>query len=449
MERNLKIGLGQVNITPPIGISLMGYFFDRKSVGIHDEIYAKTILLDDGKTKAVIICCDLADIEREMVLKAKGLMEKELGISSGNVLIHSTHTHTGPVTKSEPIIGTKDEGYLEILPRLLLGSVISAKNNLTDAKIGFGSGREENISFNRRYLMKDGKVRTNPGYNDKNIVRAMGPIDPEVGVMKLEDKTGNLMGLLVNFACHPDTVGGNLISADYPGVISKMIKKMKGNHVMIAFANGTCGNINHCDRIGGKIRKSYFDQAKWMGTILGGEVLKVCEKIECQSQSILKVAHKELDITARIPSPGELRFARRLVQVGIEGLAKEEKEEISKHTNFFGDEVIWAKMLIDLAEKKKRTEKVDVQVIRVGNSAIVSLPGEVFVEFGLRIKKNSKFKPTLVAELNSLVGYIPTEEAFSQNKGYEQRLGASKLVPEAGDLIANAAISLLKEVGVK
>lgn len=460
MAQNLKVGLGEVNITPPIGESIPGYFEDRKSTGIHDELYAKTVLLNKGKIKVVVIFCDLIGIEQKTILKVKELIEKEVGIPKENIIIHSTHTHTGAPTVSAFGVN-ENEDYLKILPELLFGSVIEANNNLKEAKIGFGSGKEEDISFNRRYLMKDGTVRTNPGYGNKNIVKPAGPIDPEVGVIKIEDKMGKLMGILVNFACHPDTVGSdlisaehpgissnNLISADYPGVISKIIKKIKGEDLVTIFATGTCGNINHCDFIGGKLKRGYFKHTEWMGTILAGEVTKVLEKIETQSQSILKIVTKKLDIPVRIPSSQDLKFAQRLIKVGIEGLTEEEKKELKSRPNLFGNELFWAKELIYLSQEKKKTEEVEVIVIRIGDSALVFLPGEVFVEFGLKIKKNSRFKPTLVIELcNSGLGYIPTNEAFIQNTGYEERLSrSSRLIPEAGDLITKAAINLLKEV---
>jgi len=460
VAQNLKVGLGEVNITPPVGISIPGYFEDRKSTGIHDELYAKAIILDDGKTKVVIISCDIIGIEQEAILKIKELINKELGIPKENIVIHSTHNHTGPATVSAFGV-SKDKDYLKILPKLLLGSVIEANNNLEEAKIGFGSGMEKDISFNRRYLMKDETVRTNPGYGNKNIVKPAGPIDPEVGVIKIENKIGKLRGILINFACHLDTVGSdlisaehpgasfnNLISADYPGVISKLIKKIRGEDITVIFATGTCGNINHCDFIGGKLKRGYFKHTKWMGIILAGEVIKTLEKIETQSQPILKIATKKLNIPVRIPSPQDLKFAQRLIKVGIEGLTEEEKIELRNRPNLFGNELFWAKELIYLSEKKKKTEEVEVQAIRVGNSALVCLPGEVFVEFGLKIKKNSRFEPTLVIELcNSGLGYIPTREAFIQNTGYEERLSrSSNLVPEAGDLITKTAINLLKAI---
>ena len=460
VSQYVKVGLGEVSITPPIGESIPGYFEDRKSIGIHDELYAKTIILDDGKTKVVIISCDIIGIEQETILETKKLTNKELGVLENNIVIHSTHTHTGAPTVSAFEVN-KNEDYLEILPKLLLGSVIEANNNLKQAKIGFGSGKEEDISFNRRYLMKDGAVRTNPGYGNKNIVKPAGPIDSEVGVIKIEDNTGKLMGILVNFACHLDTVGSdlisaehpglssnNLISADFPGVISKIIKKIKGEDLIVSFATGACGNINHCDFIGGKLKRGYFKHTNWMGTILAGEVIKVLEKIETGSKSILRIATKKLNIPVRIPSSQDLKFARRLVQVGIEGLSEEEKKELKSRSNLFGNEIAWEKELIYLSKEKKEAQKVEITVVRIGDSALVFLPGEIFVEFGLKIKKNSKFKPTLIIELsNSGLGYIPTKEAFMQNTGYEERLSrSSRLIPEAGDLITETAINLLKEV---
>ena len=460
MASYLKVGLGKVNITPPIGTSIPGYFEDRKAIGIHDELYAKSIIFNNGEKEVLIISCDLIGLEQETILEIKDRINKEMNISRENIVIHTTHTHTGPATVS--VFGvSRDESYLKILPKLILASAIEARNDLKEAKIGFGSGKEESISFNRRYLMKDGTVRTNPGYKNQDIIKPAGPIDPEVGIIKIENDKGKLRGVLVNFACHLDTVGSdlisaehpgassnNLISADYPGVISKILEKIKDKGVITVFFTGPCGNINHCDFIGGNLKRGHFNHTRWMGTILAGEVIKVLEKIETRKEPILKIASERLTIPVRIPSSEDLKFAQRLVRSGIEGLTEKEKRKLRTRPNLFGNEVAWARELIYLSKEKKRTEKVEIAVIRIGNSALVCLPGEVFVEFGLKIKENSKFKPTLVIELcNSGLGYIPTREAFRQNTGYEERLSrSSRLIPEAGDLIRETAINLLKEL---
>lgn len=452
-----KVGLSEVVITPPIGTSLVGYFEDRKSTGIHDHLLAQTILFETPETRVVLITCDLVALLPETVLETKGLIAKILPIPSDNIFIHTTHTHTGPATVGAFGV-EKDEEYLKFLPKFLVGSVKEAFHNLAPARVGFGSGKEDGVSFNRRYLMKDGTVRTNPGGGDlweimagkgnPDIVKPAGPIDPEVGVIKIESEDGRLRAILVNFACHLDTVTGKRISADYAGVLRQVIRKVKGDNVMVGFFCGTSGNINHVNFQTGNFKMGYFAHTQWLGTILAGEVLRVTEKIDCAPVSVLKTASATFDILIRKPKPEELKLARKLKEVGPEGLTGEEKLEWERRNNLFGDEIAWAKELILVVEEGKEKEVVPVGAFRLNDSAIAFLPGEVFVEFGLRIKSESRFKPTLVFQMvNGGLGYLPTREAFKQGTGYEERLArSSKLVPEAGGLITETALKLLNSL---
>ncbi|MFH2069172.1 MAG: neutral/alkaline non-lysosomal ceramidase N-terminal domain-containing protein [Candidatus Omnitrophota bacterium] len=451
---NPKIGLAEVDITPPVGSSLVGYFEDRKSTGVHDNLFAQTFIFQSGETQIVLITCDLIVLLPDTVNEVKELISREFSIMPENIFMHSTHTHTGPATASAFGV-EQDVNYIRSLPGRIAGSVRQAVLNLAPGRIGFGSGVEAGVSFNRRYLMKDGTVRTNPGAGDAwdkiigkgnpDIVKPTGPIDPEVAVMRIENEFGNLRAVLVNFACHPDTVGGNLISADYPGVIRRLVRKIKGENVLVSFFNGACGNINHLDFWTGKVKTGYFAHTEWMGTILAAEVIKVCEKIDCRLFETVKAASAELEIAVRQPGEKELKFARRLVEGERKKLSEEDKAELRRRSNLFGDEIAWLKEMLFVVDQGKKKEEVPVGAVRINDAGFAFLPAEVFVEYGLRIKSESKLKSTFVIELtNNFLGYIPTRQAFSEGTGYEERLArSSNLAPEAGDLITDAALKLL------
>ncbi len=448
-----KVGIAQVEITPPVGSSLAGYFYDRKSTGIHDPLYAKTFLFQSGDLLAAVITCDLLALMSETVEEVKWLVKNRLSLPPEHIFVHATHTHTGPATVAAYGVST-DLNYLKNLPQLLLLSVRQALSNLTPARIGFSKGLKSGLSFNRRYLMKDGTVRTNPGagaawekikgQGNPEIVSPAGPIDPEVVVGKIEDENGILKALLVNFACHLDTVGGNQISADFPSVISKVIHQAKGKDVVVGFFTGAAGNINHINFQTGRLKEGYFAHTEWMGTELGTEVLRVAEKIDCVPLTTVNSAKTILEIPIRKPSASERDFARRVIEAGRR-VSQRKREQAH---NLFGDEIIWLKELLLVAEEKKEKEEVPVGALRLNEAGFAFLPGEPFVEFGLRIKLESKLKPTFVVELtDSGLGYLPTWEAFHQGTGYEERLSrASKLVPEAGDVITEAVLKLLSSL---
>ena len=158
----------------------------------------------------------------------------------------------------------------------------------------------------------------------------------------------------------------------------------------------------------------------------------------------LKVGQKKLNIPRRSSSPLQLKIAKKIVTEGKENLNQEEKKEWAKLENNFGDEKVWAKNMI-LVNQEPAAIETEVTAISLGEIAIVGLPGEVFVEYGLRIKKEAKFKQVFITQLcNDYVGYIPSKEAFKQSTGYEQRLArSSKLTPDAGNIITQTALELL------
>jgi hypothetical protein len=133
------------------------------------------------------------------------------------------------------------------LPGLIAESVRLAEADLQPATISVGRGREENISFNRRFLLRDGTVKMNPGRMNPAIVRPMGPIDPEVGVVYIESAEGTPLVTIVNFALHVAVVGGNRVSADYPHTLAQTLARVKGESMLTIFINGMSGNVNHID----------------------------------------------------------------------------------------------------------------------------------------------------------------------------------------------------------
>ena len=186
--------------------------------------------------------------------EARRQIEAATGIPGAHVMISATHTHTGPVINRESsldeLVGaTSDLGrrYTEKLPELIAKSVIDANKKLAPARASAALGKEEGLSFNRRFVMKDGSVSWNPAKRNPDVVRPAGPIDPDVGVVYFDTPKNAPVATYVNFAMHPDTVGGEGVSADYPGVLSKLLAGYRGPDMLTVFANGCCGNINHRD----------------------------------------------------------------------------------------------------------------------------------------------------------------------------------------------------------
>ncbi len=437
----LRAGAAAVKITPPKGAPLAGYYYNRAAEGVHDDLYAKALVLEQGGTQVAFVVCDLISLSRPIVEQARRLITDSSRVRGKNVMMSATHSHTGPVlrggsTRNAAQGGEEDVAvkYAEELPWLIAESVKLAAKRLTNAVVSAAIGYEEHLSFNRRFFMRDGTVAWNPGKANTNIVRAAGPIDPDVGVLLVQtpDAKGAIV-TYVNFAMHPDTVGGLQISADYPSTLSRLLGEYKGGEMLTIFANGACGNVNHVDVKWQDPQKGH-QEATRIGTILAANVLQAYKK----AQPVSGLLHARSEIV-KLPLPmiseAEVEEARRVAKIPA--------DTKTPQPQFL--ERVKAYKVLDVMSRDREPHEVEVQVIALGDEvAWVSLPGEIFVELGLAIKKASPFRYTFIAELaNGSVGYIPNREAYAQG-AYE--VVSSRCAEGSGEMLVQSAIHQLKEL---
>jgi len=279
--------------------------------------------------------------------------------------------------------------------------------------------------------MKDGKVKTHPGKGNPDIVEPAGPIDPEVGVIAVEDMDGVFLGCLVNYALHGTLMSGSLVSVDWPWSLRQTVRAAKGADAGVVVLNGACGDVTQVDNR--DVRPAEFGE-KWcrrVGTILGAEVLKVLARTEYSTDVPLAVVSRRLALPIRDLGASDDELVARERPEGGLGTGH---EEIYK--NEAG--------LLRALKAQSPTVDVEVQAMRVGSAAIVSNPAEYFCAMGLSIKKDSPWRPTFVAELsNGYCGYVPTVAAFGEG-GYEIRTARSSFLdPVAGEEIARTSAELL------
>ncbi|HOJ11764.1 MAG TPA: neutral/alkaline non-lysosomal ceramidase N-terminal domain-containing protein [Clostridiales bacterium] len=436
----LKCGLAEVDITPILGSIIPGQFHVRYSTGVKDNLFAKAVVIGNGENTIAIVAMDALFVDSSSVAGIRERIKRTVGIPEENIMVSATHTHTGGPVCSWGDYIRKDPVYIDFIIDKCADAAIMAYKKMKPAVISFGKGCESGISFNRRFLMKDGTVKTNAGIGNPDIVKPSGPIDPDVTIIRVDDENGNIIGVITNFACHLDVVGGDEYSGDYPGELSRILKKAYGDHVVSLFLTGTCGNINHVDASGRfAIQKEHYIK---MGRILAGEVVKTLERTEVCSDVKLEAGSRLFELGVRQPSAEDLLKAKELLDN-----TKVDNSELIKETRSQLVETFYAKEAIRMHEEKEKSVYVEVQVLKIGDLAISALPGEIFVEFGLDIKKRSPFKYNMANSLaNGCFGYIPVREAFSQG-GYEPRLCAtSRLEEEAGYKMADAAVELLEKL---
>jgi hypothetical protein len=434
----LCAGAAAVAINPAEGTPLAGYYAPRGAKAVHDNLYSKALVLEQGGTRVALVVCDLISLPRRTVVEARRLIERETSIPRGHIMISATHTHTGPVVARESSRDDLDGGssdlgrrYTEALPELIARSVREAHKRLAPSHIMAVLTEETNLSFNRRFFMRDQTVGWNPRKLDPAILKPAGPIDPEVGVLSFSTPSGKPVATYINFAMHPDTVGGEAISADYPGVLSRLLADYRGPEMITLFANGCCGNLNHRNIHWGDSQKGP-QEAQRIGTVLAGDV--------CKASPLLKALPANgLNVKSEL-------VALPLAPITAENIAR--AKEVIKHirdpkTGFL--DKVKAYQVLDVAARNGKPWEVEVQVITLGDQvAWVSLPGEIFVALGLAIKKASPFRYTMIAELaNGSIGYIPNKPAYVQGN-YE--VVSARCAEGSGEMLVEAAVRLLKEL---
>ena len=440
-SEEIKAGVAVIDITPPQGFRMSGYFYERVNTGTKDPLLAKAIVFQQGDTKAALVMCDLIGMTLEVTQRARKQAAEKTGIPPENIAITATHSHTGPLYAGalrdyfhqRALVDGQDPrekvDYTDVLTEKLVQVIASAREEVQPVHIQAGIGEETRISFNRRFHMKDGTVQFNPGILNPDIVRVAGPIDADVGLLRIRGaKSDEDLAFVTVFALHLDTVGGTEYSADYPYHLEVALRKKFGPDLVSLFAAGTCGDINHID-----VTTKERHTAEQIGTMLAESVAKAAADLTPIDPPSLAVRSETVHFAKQRYSAAEVAKAReQMAKVGTRNLG-------------FLDSVETVK-IVDLAATEGDTLPIEVQVFRLSpDVAIVTLPGEVFVELGLSIKRASPFATTMVIELaNSTPAYIPTRKAFAE--GSYETLN-SRVQPGGGEAMVEAAIRLLKELG--
>lgn len=431
----LKAGLYELDITPPLGKMMPGQFKTRLGVSILDPLYVKALVLENDGMRVAIVSIDCLGLYDTIESEFRKRLESRTGIK--HMIIAATHTHTGGPVQTWGDHLLKDDEYVNWLIDKSVDAAVMALEKLQPVTLKIGREHEDGISFNRRYIMKDGSIRTNPGIKNPDIVRVAGPIDPDVSVLRIDDTNGNLIGMLTHFSCHLDNVGGSEISADYPGEISRMLKEVYGSHVINVFLTGPCGDINNIDVSGKflKVPKLY----KKMGRILAGKVIAAAEKASVMENDLITVSREIIECGCRQPSVEDVDAGRALIAV-----EKRTHKELVDAGDGSLQKLFYAKEAVRMFENPVLSENLDITAVRLGDFALVTAPAELFVEFSLDIKKASPFPYTIVSSLsNGMVGYVLTREALASGT-YESKLASSaKMSADTGYAIADTAKKLL------
>ncbi len=440
-EGGLRAGAAAVNITPPAGAPMAGYYHERAADGVHDELFARAIVLESGGTKAALVSLDLITTTIDLVADARAAIETATGIPGGNVMISATHAHTGPVisspSKRAAVFGGTSPLALQYraeLPGKIAEAVRKANAALVPARARTTRGREDTLGFNRRFHMTDGTVGWNPGKRNPKIVKPAGTTDPDVPIVAFEtaEATPKAIATYVNYSVHLDNIGGARISADLPGVLAQALALFQAPDAVTLWTAGCCGDVNHID-VQSAAPQGGFENATRMGLVLAGAVLKAWPKLEPVAAPRLQVERRSVPLDLAPITPDDVTKAKATLDRFLDAAVKEKPSFL---------ETVDAFKVMDVVDREGQPLQVEVQVITLGDQvAWVSLPGEIFVELGLAIKQDSPYPVTAVAELaNGAIGYIPSQRAYAQGN-YE--VISARCAPGSGERLVAAALELL------
>ena len=444
----LKTGFSKICINPPYGAPIVGYYELRATKGILDDLFVRATVFDDGETKAAIIALDLCLLGQKYFDAIKQAVSEATGMEKDAIFINCSHTHTGPlIGKDFASSQCSSEAYDEFLIACVRDAVVYAIADLKETEVETAETQAKNISFVRRYRMKDGTVATNPGVGNKNIDHALGTPNETVKLIKLVREGADDI-FIVNFGTHPDSVGGEYISADYMGFVCSIIENAVPD-TRCMFLLAPQGDVNHVNvnpTEGERaISKIDFDgvprsikHAEHMGRIIAGAVLSICsitekvkaDKISFASEKVMLPSHQEND---------RLEEMRRIHKLHEEGRANELPYKEMELTTVVAE----AKRIIKL-ENGPEAFEFFLSAVRIGDMVFAGIGGEPFTEIGNRICAASPFDTTVLCCLtNSAGGYIPTRKAYEEG-GYEAR--GSSLAPGGDDIVVNGMEELLKNL---
>lgn len=444
----IRVGVASVDFTPEVGLPLMGNFRDDYAArGVHDPLRAKAMVLaDEQGAKAALLAVDICMLDRQNVAFMREVIGSGCDVPPDNVLIHATHTHSAPAASGR--IGLEEEvaphgAAIEAFLEKAASAVGEADRALADVTLDVGHATEDRLCFNRRLRRHDGTTQMNwealqPDFDPEAIVGAWGPVDPEMTCLTVR-REQEPMAALVNYGLHPAILAGDnwLYSADYPGYLAEAMSRTFGDRFACMFVNGCCGDVNHVD---------YRDQPQGRGfqmTQRVGYMLGVAAHQAMNSGAPVRT--DSLCVSRELVAIERLKISER-DRSWCENVLEQARTNPPQGQVDGVPDVYYAKLRLRMWGEQDRPDHVEVMVIRIGDVAVVGLPGEAFCQLGRDIKRRSSARHTLVVELaNDAIGYLPTRESFDQG-GYETTSGSTFYEPGSAERIVESAVAQLERL---
>lgn len=446
-----KVGYAKVNINPPLGIGIRGYFVPRYAKGFLDDLEAHALALCCNGETILMVSVDICSFDN-LCEKMLEKISRASGVAKEKIFLSATHTHTGPLIVPSSVFSVdaeQIETYAEFLGNRLGDLSVLALNDLKPGKIGFIEGKApERIAYIRRYKMKDGTTCTCPPINDPNIDHPIGDLDQRVHIVRFDQENGESI-VLLNYGLHADTVNGELISSDWVGWLRRTVGKALDGVNCITFvgAQGDVGST-HVFPSGGDMNDTEisFDNemkspgmARFVGRALAGTVLQVYDKVEYVDIDSIKILEKIVKVPANIPRPEDMPRAKLYKKLHEEGRDNEIPYEAMELTTVVAEAIRMCEL-----EHGPENFEINLTGLKIGPVAFVGIPGEPFTDIGVQIKDTPGWKAIMpVCLTNGGLGYFPMKSAFDEG-GYEAR--SSKYKGSVAESIIRGGKELLDEL---
>lgn len=424
----LHAGFAAADITPPIGTKKIGWLKEIVPTRVADPLYAHVAVFEAPGARLGLVSLDTLFVRAKETAAVRDGVKSKYGFGGENVMVAATHNHGGPAIADCGDVRT-DESYCAQMVKKCVDAFGEALRRTEAAEIAFGSRALFDVGHNRRVIYRDGIVRTHGTFDDPNALCLESPIDPELSVIALRRPGGDLLGAVVNYANHPTDHGGDdVFSAGWPGVMCKRLKQRGCPHAV--FLNGAYGDVSAAD----PTRAGAAKNMEQIGTAMADGVAKVLDDLRARDGAF----QREVELAAR----------STMVDLPYRRVTEDEIKGTIRGAQRFIDPAIYDRNIPALVEEIKAAGgklQTEVQVMRLGDRAFASMPCELFVRLGLRLKEHAHpLRAHVVGSANGYIGYVPTADAFPRG-GYETTfLNTSKMAPETGDLLVDAALKLLR-----
>jgi hypothetical protein len=434
-----------------LGGGIIGGFLPIPATHVHDELHARCLVLDDGRTKLAVVVCDLLGIDRNLSVEARKLIQKASGIPPENVLISAVHTHSAcsALGKDRFKVPQELDEYQRFVARRIADGVKCAANTLRPAQLALVTAEAPEHVFNRRWFLKPGtmppnpfgaidRAKMNPPAGSPDLVEPAGPTDPTVSVLALREPGGQPIAVLSAYSLHyVGGVGPGHISADYFAMYCHQLEHLlhaedQDPPFVAMMANGTSGDANNINFLHPRPGQKPYAQMRFVAEDVAGKVHAALAKATYRDGVTLAARYREPMIACRRPTAEQLEWAKQTLAKPAPGPGKMDLS------------YIYAQRTIRMVEYPEAIP-LPLQVLRIGDVCIGTMPNEVFCEIGLEFRKRSPVQPAFVISLaHGYFGYLPSPRHFALG-GYETWLGTSRLEPQASEKMLDALLQMAAE----